>query len=176
MADESADVPQARPRSRYDILSDIIAGEGFGTGERASLRRYDRRHVIGQPAFFHLLALLKLEPTEQTAPVWGAIVQAVAQTAGNGYHQSSGTALAASGLSEARFAKLMAASGDGLLDQIGIIARALAAKQTAISWSDLGELMLADFNGSDEHADRLRFRIAQHYYRELHKLDQQKSA
>ncbi len=177
MAEEAVSTtPDAKPRSRYDIIADIVAGERFGPGERASLRRNDRSHVVGQPAFHRLLALQEIDVPYHEAPAWGTIVQAIAQTAANGHHLKTGTALAASGLSEARFVKLMAASGDALLDQVGIIARYLAAKQSAISWTDLADLLLADANGNDERASDKRFRIAKHYYRELHKLDQQKSA
>lgn len=50
-----------------------------------------------------------------------------------------------------------------------------AAKQAPIDWTELGNLLLADCHGDDERVAKLRFRLAQGYYRELNSADQREA-
>lgn len=163
-------------RDRIWSLAQLIASERFGTGERASLRRADPATVLGQPAFFRALAETGIEPAEEMALVWAAIVHCVAQTAGNGATMAAGVALAEAGLSESRFARLMAARGDTLVDQLCLVARYLAAKQTPVNWADLAELALADAADDAARLEKARFRIARGFYRTLHAADRRAAA
>lgn len=173
MTEETALPP--RKTSRFRTLAAFIASDALGTGGKASLRRGVPATVVGQPAFHQAIHIASIVVNELDAEVWGAIVQAIALTAGNDFTIPAGRAMAAAGLSEARFSKLMAARGDTLRDQIGLIARYLAAKQTPIDWTDLGNLLLADCHGDEETVAKLRFRLAQGYYRELNSADQRKA-
>ncbi|MCM5552387.1 type I-E CRISPR-associated protein Cse2/CasB [Pleomorphomonas sp. NRK KF1] len=171
MTDETAVVPDEPKTSLFFRLAAVIAGEALGPGAKASLRRNDPATVLGQPAFHQALAKQDINIREEEALAWAAIVQAIALTSGNGFQSRSGKALAEAGLSEVRFSKLMAASGDMLIDQIGILARHLAAKQVPVDWTDLANLLLADHRGEVDEVVRLRFRIAQGYYRELNRAE-----
>ncbi|MBG0792837.1 type I-E CRISPR-associated protein Cse2/CasB [Methylocystis sp. H62] len=163
-------------RARIAKIGAIVSSEHFGPGNLASLRRNDRFQVAGQPAFHRLLADIDQWASEEEAPRWATLVHVIAITARNARSLPAGKALAAANLSEVRFAKLMAARSEAFLDQLAIVARYVAAKQTPIDWADFGELLFAE-GRNEKWAERLRFRIAQDYYRELAKGDrQQKSA
>jgi hypothetical protein len=79
---------------------------------------------------------------------------------------SDGSLLATSGLSESRFARLLASHGDGFFDQLLLVARFLHSKESKPSWTELGELALTD-TVHEDRADMLRLRLARDYYRVL---------
>jgi CRISPR type I-E-associated protein CasB/Cse2 len=176
MPDAPAPQTSDKPKARADILAEILADDRMNPGERASLRRGDAASVLVQPAFHRLMARIGVDPGVHDAVVWACIVHAVAQTAPHGHALPTGRAFAAAGVSEARFVKLMAARGTAFRDQIALVARYLAAKQAAISWADIAALAQAENAGDDDRADRVRFKLARDYYRELHKADQKASA
>jgi CRISPR type I-E-associated protein CasB/Cse2 len=157
--------------ARIREIARRLSREGFDRGALASLRRNDPSTVVGQPAFHRLLAEVDQWVGEDEAIRWATLVHIVAITAPceNGALWS-GKALASAGLSEARFTKLLAARGKAFREQLCIIARYLAAKQTSIDWGDLGELALVE-GRDEERAETLRFRVARGYYRELGRAD-----
>ena len=169
MGDEIAD--RETLRAWIGRTSARLASKDFGTGELAQLRRNDPATVAGQPAFHRLMADRDRPIGESEALRWATLVHVMAITAAHGSALRSGEALAAAGLSEARFTKLMAARGDAFRDQLVLAARLLASKQIPIHWSDLADLLMAD-EADEETTGRLRFRIAQNYYRALRKQDQ----
>ncbi len=169
MDDESAD--RETLRAWIGRTSARLASKDFGTGELAQLRRNDPATVAGQPAFHRLMADRDRPIAESEALRWATLVHVMAITAAHGSALRSGEALAAAGLSEARFTRLMAARGDAFRDQLVLAARLLASKQIPIHWGDLGDLLLAE-DIDEERAATLRFRIAQSYFRALRKQDQ----
>lgn len=169
MGDEIAD--RETLRAWIGRTSARLASKDFGTGELAQLRRNDPATVAGQPAFHRLMAERDRTIGESEALRWATLVHAMAITAAHGSALRSGEALAAAGLSEARFTRLMAARGEAFPDQLVLAARLVASKQIPIHWGDLADLLMAD-EAEEEIAGRLRFRIAQSYYRALRKQDQ----
>jgi CRISPR type I-E-associated protein CasB/Cse2 len=173
-----SDLEEAKPEtvfSRVHRIADMIAGQNFGTGDLAALRRNDPAHVVGQPAFHRLMTIVGLYERpmrEDVAILWGTIIHLISLTVRNGWVLRSGQALAKAGISEARFAKLMAARGPALGDQLAMAARYIKAKQIPIDWTDFAVLLLTVSN--EEKAAACRFRIAQNYYRELDADDRAK--
>ncbi|WP_158306639.1 type I-E CRISPR-associated protein Cse2/CasB [Polymorphum gilvum] len=162
---------EAPRRNRFQILAQVIGAPDFDIGDRAALRRTNPDLLPGLPVFHRLLARINPSVNEQDAAVWGAILHVVALTAPNGHSLPAGEALCKAGLSESRFARLMAARNDALLDQVTIVARRLSASQMPIDWSHIAKLLLADHHGDREDAQRQRFRIAKDFYHELEKVD-----
>ena len=152
-------------------LSARLASEAFGPGERAQLRRNDPATVAGQPVFHRLMAERDAPIRPEDALRWATLVHVVAITVAHGATQRAGAALAAAGLSEARFTRLMAARDGAFRDQLVLAARLSASKQVPIHWGDLAELLMTD-PADEERAAERRFRVAQSYYRELRKQDQ----
>jgi hypothetical protein len=72
--------------------------------------------------------------------------------------------MAEHGISEARVQKLLAARGEALATQIGLIARRLAGER-ALPYRELGRLLLA--RDDDDAAEAARMRIARDYFRAL---------
>lgn len=170
MSERSGDAPESLA-TWVGRVSARLASEAFGPGELAQLRRNDPATVAGQPAFHRLMAERPAPIREDAAIRWATLVHVMAITAAHGASTRAGAALAAAGLSEARFTRLMAARGGAFRDQLVLAARLLAAKQVPIHWGDLAELLMSEPFDEDRAAAR-RFRVAQSYYRELRKQDQ----
>lgn len=140
------------------------------TGARASLRR-GTRHDVARQAAFH--ALLMDIPDEHISydllERWAAVVQCAAITGGSvDRGESDGKLLARAGLSEARFARLLASHGDGLFDQMLMVSRFVHSKDFRPGWMQLGELLLTD-EISEYRADAVRLQLARDYYRTLNR-------
>jgi len=158
-------------RSRAQLLgamSGRIHDPRMSTGALASLRRGSRHDVARQAAFHAAVADIPSESLALGVLVrWAAVAQCMAVT---GVPATSalrdGSGMAQAGLSESRFARLLASHGDGFFDQLLLVARFLHAKDTAISWQELGELALTD-DLHEERADVVRLALARDYYREL---------
>jgi CRISPR type I-E-associated protein CasB/Cse2 len=132
------------------------------------LRRGDRNDVARQAAFFTVLVDV---PEQRLAPSslkrWAAVVQCMAITGVlTGTDTRDGSALAHSGLAESRFARLLASHGEGLFDQLLLLARYLHSKDVSLAWRELGELALMD-ERNDERADEVRLSLARDFYRTL---------
>jgi CRISPR system Cascade subunit CasB len=106
----------------------------------------------------------------EDAPLrWATVIQAMAlgtKPSEDVSQERAGKSLAEAGYSESRFARLLAAHGETFRDQIVLLARYMNGKQARFSWADLGELVLVE-GWNEPRADKLRFRIARDYYREL---------
>lgn len=161
----------SRPTSRRDLLREIarrLRDPTISTGALASLRRGTPQDVARQAAFHRLLAEIPDQHTQADDLIrWASVVQCMSLTRVAGApFESDGTLLARAGLSESRFARLLASRGDGLRDQMLLVARYLRSKDTSPVWADLGELALTD-GLNEERADALRLRLARDYYRAL---------
>ncbi|MEP6621972.1 MAG: type I-E CRISPR-associated protein Cse2/CasB [bacterium] len=157
--------------SRAQLLGAMgrrIRDPRMSTGALASLRRGSRHDVVRQAAFHAALVDVPDHrlPAEDLVR-WAAVAQCMAITGVPGSTTAhDGGALARAGLSESRFARLLASHGDGFFDQLLLIARFLHSKEASLAWRDLGELALTD-DRLDERADALRLSLARDYYRAL---------
>jgi len=144
-------------------------------GDLAALRRL----APGEPggaAFWKVLTYFVGEqlPTsgearDQAERRWAAVLCGMATTAGmNRPGRAAGESLAAAGLSEHRFDRLLRASGDRLHDEVRTAARMLASKAESLDWTDLARVILTD--GSDG-AESARRQLARSFYRVLHRLE-----
>ena len=170
MTEPIAEVMEPRQTSRQllSALARRIHAQHLTTGAKASLRRGSRHEVVRQAAF-HLVSshIPEYEMQSDISTRWAAIAQCIALAGTSSPSVSrDGTTLAAAGLSESRFARLLASHGDGMLDQLLLVARVLHSKDVSLGWSELGELALSD-ERYEERADRARLGLARDYYRAL---------
>lgn len=144
-------------------------GQGVLTaGDTAALRRMDPRKPA---AAFYKLSALALEDQESTwagerEARWAAIVVGLAHM-GDLHHSGSrlGDALAMAAFSELRFARLLRADRDRLIDELPMLARFLVAKGMPADWTQAA-LLLQSVNRSDEES--VRRILAKQYFRTLH--------
>lgn len=188
IAASEAAKPTGYPRNeKQDAILRIavaMARADFGTGPLASLRRHFPSYVVNEPAFHRLIAGLddKMLAGDGTPLRWATVIQAIAigTKPGEGIsHERAGKALAEAGYSESRFARLLAARGQTFRDQTVLLARYMNGRQARFSWADLGELILVegiDAAWAGERGEKLRFRIARDYYRELTAKQKQAAA
>lgn len=89
-----------------------------------------------------------------------------------GLHQPGRRAGAALALatSEARFTRLLRASGERLWDELRHTTHQLASSAEPFDWTDLVELILSD--GSDR-ADQVRRRLARDFYETLARIEKE---
>jgi CRISPR system Cascade subunit CasB len=93
---------------------------------------------------------------------WAAIVAGLARL--GDLHQPGrrlGTVLADAQYSELRFARLVRADTDRLVDELPALARFLEVKGTAVDWSGAGTLMLSADGPAEEG---IRRHVARDYY------------
>ena len=164
---------QATPslQSRSQLLGAVgrrVRDAHMSTGARASLRRGTRHDVARQAAFFAVLTDIPEDRlSAQSLARWAVVVQCMAIT---GVPESTsmrdGSALAQAGLAESRFARLLASHGDGLFDQLLLVARYVHSKDVSVGWKELGELALTDEH-LEERAEEIRLSLARSYYRTL---------
>ncbi len=158
-------------QSRSQLLASVgrrVRDARMSSGARASLRRGTRHDVARQAAFFAVLADVPEERlSAQSLERWAAVVQCMAIT---GVSESSnardGGALAMAGLTESRFSRLLASHGDGLFDQLLLVARFAHSRDLSMGWRELGELALTDDHRA-ERAEEIRLSLARSYYRTL---------
>jgi CRISPR type I-E-associated protein CasB/Cse2 len=159
------------PASRTQLLGAMgrrIRDPRMSAGALASLLRGSRHDVVRQAAFHAALVDVPDHqlPSEDLVR-WAVVAQCMAIT---GVPRTpparDGSVIAHAGLSETRFARLLASHGDGLFDQLLLVARFLHSKEASLTWRDLGELSLTD-DRHDERADALRLSLARDYYRVL---------
>jgi CRISPR-associated protein Cse2 (CRISPR_cse2) len=117
-------------------MSRRIHSPKMSSGALASLRRGSRHDVARQAAFYSVLAEVPEDYLQDEALArWASIAQCMALAGGitHSSKTSDGTVLSSSGLSESRFARLLASHGNGLFDQLVLIARFLRSKDLRLT-------------------------------------------
>lgn len=142
-------------------------GGALTSGDVASLRRMDPRRPSA--AFFKLAGAvldgaLPTEPQARTEAEtrWAAIIAGMA-CLGDLHRRRArlGSALVDAGYSELRFARLLRADGDRLVDDLPMLARFLTAKGVPADWTQAAWLILSADRSDDERARR---NLAHDYY------------
>jgi CRISPR system Cascade subunit CasB len=137
-------------------------------GDVAALRRMNPRHPPA--AFFKIEGILldaqlpgNAVMREELETRWAAIIAGLAYL-GSLYRpgQRLGTVLAYAQFSELRFARLLRADGDRLVDELPAVARFLAAKAAPVDWVGAAHLILS---ADGENEEAVRRHIARDYYR-----------
>lgn len=139
-------------------------------GDRAALRRMDPRSPV---AAFYKVEGLALDPhlpgdakaREDEESRWATIVMGLAHL--GALHQPDqrlGLALATAGFSEMRFARLLQADAEQLIDQLSSVARFLSAKSIAVDWAGAAQLILSAGRPGEENVRR---HIARDYYGQI---------
>lgn len=160
-------------RSVVNRIAGLLAHGGGGTltaGDVAALRRMDPRKPAA--AFFKLASVtLESRPesgsggADERDARWSAIIVGLACL--GDLHRpgaSLARALIDAGFSELRFARLLRADGDRLLDDIPMLGRYLAAKAAPADWTQAAWLMLSAGRTDEETARRS---LARDYYSAL---------
>ncbi len=139
-------------------------------GDLAALRRLDPDDP-SNPAFWrivvgHLVPVGALSEErrdrDQAEACWAALLSGMAQM--HGLHvpgRRLGRALAAAGLSELRFVRLLRARERQLLSEVRTAARYLAARAEPVDWVDFARLVLSH---DTKRAESVRRGIARDYY------------
>lgn len=142
-------------------------GGALTQGDVASLRRMDPRKPGA--AFFKIEGLVLNEflpgdaqAREELETRWAAIVVGLAHLGElHDWHHRLGNALADAGFSELRFARLLRADADNLVDELPMLARFLAAKGVRVDWTHAAQLILSSGHTSEES---MRRHLARDYY------------
>lgn len=148
-------------------------------GDLAALRRMDPRRP---PAAFFKIQGLALDlhlPGEAARRMdsetrWAVVVLGLARL--GDLHQAEqrlGYALVEAGYSELRFARLLQADADQLVDELPLLARFLAAKGVTADWSAAARLMLSAGRADEED---MRRHLARDYYGALARVENASSA
>lgn len=153
----------------HHIAAVLTHGGGvLSAGDIAALRRMDPR-TIGAPGFYKLVgAVLDAElPRGGDARMeaetrWAAVVIGLAHL-GNLHRPGArlGTALVEADFSELRFARLLRADAERLLDEVPSLARFLAAKGVPADFSLAARLVLSAGRRDEESTRR---QLARDYY------------
>jgi CRISPR system Cascade subunit CasB len=149
------------------IVALIEHGAIVNAGDLAALRRMDPRSPTA--AFFKIAGVVLgghlpvgAQSLLERETRWAAIVNGLAHL---GARHSPGTrlgrALAEAGFSEMRFARLIRADEERLVDEVPSLARFLAAKDIPADWTDAARLVMSA-GGPREEA--VRRAIARDYY------------
>jgi CRISPR system Cascade subunit CasB len=149
-------------------IAALLRSDGaLGRGDVAALRRMNP--LYPESAFFKVEGLLldELLPGEAAARVeletrWAAIVVGLAHL--GPLHDPTrrlGFALVEADYSEIRFARLIRADADHLVDELPMLARFLSAKGVSVDWSAAGQLILSAGGRSEE---AVRRHLARDYY------------
>jgi CRISPR system Cascade subunit CasB len=154
--------------SLVNVVAGLIRSSPVLTqGDLAALRRMDPRRPAA--AFFKIegLALDSHLPGEASRRTdaetrWAAIVLGLAHLGDlHVPEQRLGHALLEAGFSELRFARLLQADCEQLVDELPLLARFLTAKGIPADWSVAARLILSA-GRSDE--DNMRRHLARDYY------------
>lgn len=154
-------------------IAAMLASGAIRAGDAAELRRL-MPDDASAPAFWKLMAELIMPvlnlpsrgPARDDAERrWAVVLNALAHLTGlDAPRRPLGDALAASGMSELRFARLLRARGDRLAIEVRIAARFLASKAETANLTDLADLVLSD---GHRHAESVRRRVARSYYNHM---------
>jgi CRISPR system Cascade subunit CasB len=153
----------------------LRASPALTQGDLAALRRMDPRRP---PAAFFKIEGLALDPhlpgdAVQRADMetrWAVVVLGLAHM--RDLHQPDarlGHALVEAGFSELRFARLLQADADQLLDELPLLARFLAAKGMPADWAAAARLMLS---AGRRDEDDTRRHLARDYYGALARAEE----
>lgn len=151
-------------------ISGLLCTGAMSSGDVAALRRMDPRRPAA--AFFKIEGLVLDEdlPGDEVARAdaetrWAAIVIGLAHL-GTLYQPTLrlGLALANTQYSEMRFARLVRADADRLVDELPTLARFLAAKGVRVDWAAAAHLILSAGRVDEEPVRR---HLARDYYGEL---------
>lgn len=144
-------------------------------GGLAGLRRLNPPAQMASPAFYALLAeaaphvlARSGDDAERQQAAWAMVAAGMAILAPRHHERNRplGAVLAAAGLHEARLEQFLRARGERLWPTLRRLCRYLAAQaDPAFDWGPLAQLLLAEARRQDDHAERLRRRIAADYYR-----------
>ena len=164
-------VESANLASVVSSIAALLRGGGVITaGDVAALRRMDPRHP--DAAFFKVEGLV-LDPhlpgdADARADLetrWAAVICGLAHL--GALHERGprlGDVLANAQYSELRFARLVRADADRLVDELPALARFLAAKSTPVDWTSATQLILSADGANEESVRR---HLARDYYGSL---------
>jgi len=171
MTTSTADAETFSLASVVSRLARLLAGGGsVSHGDLAALRRMEPQRPAA--AFFKLEGLVLDEHLPGDAAEraemetrWAAIIVGLARL--GPLHQPSqrlGFALAEAPYSELRFARLLRADANRLVDELPALARFLAAKGQAADWTAAAQLILSAGRNNEESVRR---HLARDYYGSL---------
>lgn len=180
---EDAPAPPLRtPASREQIIRSFIGqlradtpGDPprIGRGNLAALRRMDP-DAYDVPAFWQLLAQATggdMVSSEDMTMRWALVAHGMALMAPDWLNRVEiGEALHAIHYAEGRLARLLGSRGPQFRALVPRLCRHLAAKRQPIDWFVFAELILTE-SRNEEVAERIRRRIASHYYGAQAKAD-----
>lgn len=147
-------------------------------GDLAALRRMDPRRP---PAAFFKIEGLALDPhlsgeaarRTESETRWAVVVLGLARLGDLHVPEHRlGHALVEAHLSELRFARLLQADSEQLVDELPLLARFLAAKGVPADWSAAARLMLSAGHSDEEGARR---HLARDYYGALARAENDRS-
>jgi CRISPR system Cascade subunit CasB len=156
----------------------LASSSALTPGDVAALRRMDPRRP---PAAFFKLEGLALDAhlphdaseREDAETRWAVVVQGLAHLGSlHAPRERLGVSLAEAGFSELRFARLLQANPDQLVDELPLLARFLAAKGVTTDWAAAARLILSA-GRRDQEATRRR--LARDYYGVLARALSQRS-
>jgi CRISPR type I-E-associated protein CasB/Cse2 len=167
--------PTTPPEAR-EIVARIaaeLAAPSFPRGDLATLRRMDPDAPGRTPVLLRLLARHAYDRLEYGADElrrWALVLHGMALMAPR-HHRATiavGRVLRGPGreplYAEARLARLLSARGPAFRAQVPRLARQLKAKDQALDWRELADLILAE-GRNEARAEQARERIARAYYR-----------
>lgn len=154
-------------RAVVTYVAELLKGGVLSTGDVAALRRMDPRSPPA--AFFKIagLALDNLLPGDAAARAdeetrWAAVIAGLVCLGPlHDPSQRLGVALAEAEFSEFRFARLLRADADRLIDEIPALARFLAAKGIRADWTTAAQLV---FSAGHANEEIVRRHVARDYY------------
>ena len=158
----------------HSIAALLRYSPALSQGDIAALRRMDPRRPPS--AFFKVEGLVldghlpgDAARREDQETRWATVILGLAQL-GDLHRESRrlGAALAASGFSEIRFARLLQADAEQLVDELPSLARFLAAKGEPGNWASAARLILST-GRADEESTRRHF--ARDYYGAIARAD-----
>lgn len=159
--------PNSNLSSIIGRIAGVLGSDGYPTGERAVLRRMSLGGALPLPFIRFALQYLPSNWDRSAGAIkdWVTIVAGIALMSPRAHRPdlSLGTALGEKGYSEARFERLLSATGDTRRTLLLRAARFLAARSSACNWVDCA-LLLQLPDGSDRR-ETLHRRIAADYYR-----------
>ena len=151
----------------HGIAALLRHGRALTLGDVAALRRMDPRRPAA--AFFKIEGLIldghlpgDAAQREDQETRWATVVLGLAHL-GDLHRESRplGIALAAGGFSEIRFARLLQADSEQLVDELPSLARFLAAKGEPANWTAAARLILSAGRADEESTRR---HLARDYY------------
>ena len=152
--------------ARVAKLAQVIGAPHFAAADRVALKRYAPGQAL--PLAFYRTWLRHFGdelPGEAEIRSWGLIAWGLAYSGPRAHRRERalGAALAASGYSEARLERLLAAEPETQADLFASMVRFLASKGEAFDWVDAARLLLTRDPDRQEATHR---RIAVAYYRQ----------